>query len=145
MGRAATFGQFSGFSQGQVRIGERQAGDRLFDTSDQSIALILQRHVDVGGPQEFQIAIEAANIQAKPAGKGDARLRPGAKEFEQAIHPRRSFRRHRFEGAGRTSLGGSTRSWLPGHAFLGLESCPGYKLCMILNGAGAEFKTGPCS
>jgi hypothetical protein len=119
MSRAAAFGQFFSFSQGQMGVGERQAGNRLFDALVQSVAIVFQGHFDMGGPQEFQVAIETANIQMKSTDQGATRLRTGAEELEQAINSRGSFRSHRFEGARRNPFRASAGPWLPGHAFLG--------------------------
>lgn len=78
MSGASALGEFASFAESQMRIGKRQAGDGVFRASQQGIMLIGQRHVDMSRPKDFQIAIEAANVEMESADKTGPGLRTSA-------------------------------------------------------------------
>jgi hypothetical protein len=59
-------------------VGEREAGDGFFDAADQGVSLISQRDFNARGPQQLQVAIEAANVQMKSPDERASCLRAGA-------------------------------------------------------------------
>jgi hypothetical protein len=73
---ASTFAQLLGLAEVQARVGKWQPVNRFFGIFIKNVASIAEVDQDAYRPQDFQVAIKAANAQAKTPRDRGARLRP---------------------------------------------------------------------
>src|SRR5262249_47087190 len=96
-------------------VGKGKARDSLLEGVVQPVAARRKGDLDADGAKEFEVPVEAADVEFELPGEPIARARSAAQELQEAEQPREAFR-----GDGRSSSGFRREGLtFPGRSFLG--------------------------